>query len=50
MDNKIIKYLAMACGIENVVFGIEANKMDCAELFASLGAKVVVLKKKKSSK
>jgi len=39
-------YLAMACGIDKVVFGIEANKMDCAELFASLGADVVVLKKK----
>ena len=40
------KYLALACGINNLVFGIESNKMDCAELFASLGAKVVVLKKK----
>lgn len=40
------KYLALACGIDRVVFGIESNKMDCAELFASMGAEVVVLKKK----
>ena len=39
-------YLAKACGLDNVVFGVEANKLDCAELLMQKGAKVTVLKKK----
>ena len=40
------RYLAEACGVENVVFGVEDNKMDCVAALSEAGAKVVVLKKK----
>lgn len=40
------KYLAAACGVTNVVFGVEDNKLDCVEALIKLGAKVTVLKKK----